>query len=73
MRADGEFHDAEEVAEELGAALKGNSDSKDNKLDIGFIIAEYKDILENADYDDLSVEKLIKEFVGILEQIKGGD
>jgi hypothetical protein len=42
----------------------------DNKITIDKHIAEYKDILVNADMDMLDKKELIKEFIEILEDIK---
>ena len=44
--------------------------------DIEYIIAEYKDFMENGDMDTLNKKVLIREFIDILdligEKIKGG-
>ena len=38
--------------------------------DIEYIIAEYKDMLENADVNMLNKKVMIREFIDILEKLK---
>ena len=38
--------------------------------DIEYIIAEYKDMLKNADMDMLNKKAMIREFIDILEKLK---
>ena len=52
---------------------KGGLNLTKNKYghdDIEYIIAEYKDMLENADVDMLNKKVMIREFIDILEKLK---
>ena len=43
---------------------------KNDSNDIEYIIAEYRDMLENADVDMLNKKVMIREFIDILEKLK---
>ena len=43
--------------------------NKCDHIDIEYIIAEYRDMLENADMDMLNKKVLIREFINTLEVI----